>query len=248
MLSLFPDDEEWLPELLETSLVIGGAYASEEPSYYFEASLKAKFLAGEIVQEAAVAATVPAATFSPVRTAFASVVVLIAAAGMGGAIFGFVTAEDSVPGGWNYAFKLAGERLEYSLSRGDGRVDVQLNHAEARIYEIQQLSDDGNLTEGAIKSLTRELGNLLDLATHSDFDPVQTAKTNSIYESTVQLLEAAKATDQSLDAPVAEAITRAEQVFAAANSNVGAIPEPTETVEPDAADDGETAAEPDAAQ
>lgn len=227
VLSLFPDDADWLEELLETSLVIGGAYASEEPSYYFEASLKAKFLAGEIEPEALVPEPIPAARFSPVRTAFASVIVLIAAAGLGGVIFGFVTSDDSVPGDWNYAFKLAGERLEYSLSRGDGRVDVQIDHAEARVLEIHRLSDDGNLTKDALDSFTRELSNLLDLATRNEFGPVQTAKTNSIRDSVIELLTAAAVSDDPLAAPAAEAISALEEVVAAASGGVGTLPDPT---------------------
>jgi Domain of unknown function (DUF5667) len=235
VLSLFPDDAEWLEELLETSLVIGGAYAGEEPSYYFEASLKAKFIAGEVVPEVAVPEPIPAARFSPVRTVFASMVVLLAATGLGGVIFGFVTADDSVPGDWNYAFKLAGERLEYSLSRGDGRVDVQINHAEARVWEIQRLSDDGNLTKDAIESFTRELGNLLDLATQNEFGPVQTAKTNSIDESMRELLAAAVESDESLAAPAAEAISALEEVVAATSGGVGILPDPAPAEETPAA-------------
>lgn len=227
VLSLFPDDAEWLAELLETSLVIGGAYASEEPSYYFEASLKAKFVAGELAPQAVAPEPIPAARFSPVRTAFASVIVLVAATGLGGVIFGFVTSDDSVPGDWNYAFKLAGERIEYSLSRGDERVDVQINHAEARVFEIHQLSDDGNLTKDAIDSFTRELSNLLDLAHNNEFGPVQAAKTTSIHDSVIELLTVAAQRDDTLAAPAAEAISALEEVIAAASGGVGTLPDPT---------------------
>lgn len=227
VLSLFPDDAEWLEDLLETSLLIGGGYASEEPSYYFEASLKAKFIAGEIAPQTAVPEPIPAARFSPVRTAFASVIVLIAATGFGGLIFGFVTSDDSVPGDWNYAFKLAGERLEYSLSRGDGRVDVQIDHAEARVFEIHQLSDNGNLTKDAIDSFTRELGNLLDLAASNEFGPVQAAKTTSIHDSVIELLTAAAQSDEPIAAPAAQAISALEEVVAAASGGVGSLPAPT---------------------
>jgi len=234
VLSLFPDDADWLAELLETSLVIGSGYASEEPSYYFEASLKAKFIAGQIERKSVTPEPIPVARFSPVRTVFVSVVVFVAAAGLGGVIFGFVTSDDSVPGDWNYAFKLAGERLEYSLSRGDERVDVQINHAEARVFEIRQLSDDGNLTKDALDSLTRELGNLLDLANNSEFGPVQAAKTNSIHDSVIELLTAAAESDDPLAAPAAQAISALQEVVAAATGDVGSLPDPTPSPSPTA--------------
>ena len=45
VLGLFPDDAEWLGGLLDFSAELKGAIASEPPSYYFEGSLKSKFIA-----------------------------------------------------------------------------------------------------------------------------------------------------------------------------------------------------------
>jgi hypothetical protein len=45
VLGLYPDEAEWLRPMLETSASLAGVYAQDQPSYYFEASLKAKVLA-----------------------------------------------------------------------------------------------------------------------------------------------------------------------------------------------------------
>ena len=87
---------------------------------------------------------------------------------------------------------------------------------------------------------------MLDLATQNDFDTVQTAKVNSIYESFVQLLEPAVDEDDSLAAPVAEALSAVEQVLAATGGGVGGMPEPTFTPvpEPEETDESPSAGAP----
>ena len=46
VLGLYPDDAEWLAPLLQTGRAVRKAVDVEEPSFFFEASLKSKFLAG----------------------------------------------------------------------------------------------------------------------------------------------------------------------------------------------------------
>ena len=46
VLGLFPDDVEWLEGMLTVSEELDAAYAVDSASYYFEASLKSKFLTG----------------------------------------------------------------------------------------------------------------------------------------------------------------------------------------------------------
>lgn len=225
--SLYPDDADWLEPLLMTADTLAGAFAADEPSFYFEASLKQRFISGELIAEP-VALPVQPAPRPGVLTGLASTAVVGIVAGLGVLTYGFVTAQNAVPGDWNYAFKLAGERFEYSLSRGDDRIDVQLQHAEARIYEIQRLSEDGRLTGSSIEKLTRELGSLYDLVRTNELNPVQAAKVNSIRESTVALLGNAEG---DLADEATRAITTANDVAAAASGGVGSLssPEPAAT-------------------
>ncbi len=165
VLSLFPDDTDWLAGMLRVAAAVSDACAAEAPSYYFEASLKAKFLARATEPTTpAEPLFLPVPGYSPVGTAVASIAVLAGAAAVGILALGFVTAGDAVPGDWNYAFKLANERLEYTLSRGDARIDVQLRQAEARVYELQQLTARNDNVVASLESLQRELRAIADLA------------------------------------------------------------------------------------
>ena len=135
VLDLFSAEASWLEPLLRTTTGMRQAVAAEQPSYYFEASLKQKFLAAARREDrTAPLPVLPAPSRAPIsprtglRTAFAGSAVAGVAAAIGALTLGFVTSDDAVPGDWNYAFKLANERLEYSLSRGDQRIDVQLGH------------------------------------------------------------------------------------------------------------------------
>jgi len=112
VLGLFPHDEEWLESMLQTSAAIEAAYAGDSASYYFEGSLKAKFLAAAN-RPAPAPIVLPAPQYSGLRTAVASMGVVSGAAAVGVLALGFITAGDAVPGDWNYTFKLANERLEY---------------------------------------------------------------------------------------------------------------------------------------
>lgn len=226
--SLYPDDADWLEPLLATADTLAGAFAADEPSYYFEASLKHRFVSGELAAEPVALPARPAPR-PGMLTGLASSAVVAIVAGLGVLTYGFVTAQNAVPGDWNYAFKLAGERFEYSLTRGDERIDVQLQHAEARIYEIQRLSEEGRLTGGSIAKLTRELGSLYDLVRTNELNAVQAAKVNSIRESTVALLGE---TEGELADEADRAITTANDVAAAASGGVGSLPSPEPTLTP----------------
>jgi hypothetical protein len=108
--------------------------------------------------------------------------VVSAAAGIGILALGFITAGDAVPGDWNYTFKLANERLEYTLSRGDGRVDVQFRQAENRVYELQRLTRRGDVSVSTLESLEREARALAELAKVQPLDDVQKARAKSLAE------------------------------------------------------------------
>jgi hypothetical protein len=181
VLGLFPHDEEWLEGMLQTSAAIEAAYAGDPASYYFEGSLKAKFLAAAN-RPAPAPIVLPAPQYSGVRTAVASMGVVSAAAGIGVLALGFITAGDAVPGDWNYTFKLANERLEYTLSRGDGRVDVQFRQTENRVYELERQTKRGEISVSTLESLEREARALAELSKVQPLDAVQKARAKSLAE------------------------------------------------------------------
>ncbi|MES4793220.1 MAG: hypothetical protein C4321_09820, partial [Chloroflexota bacterium] len=118
VLSLFPEDADWLADALAVTATVTDAFAARPASYYFEASLKAKILARASEPTTPTEPLfLPVPGYSPARTAIASLAVVSSAAALGILAFGFVTADEAVPGDWNYTLKLANERIEYTLSR-----------------------------------------------------------------------------------------------------------------------------------
>ncbi|MEO8541140.1 MAG: hypothetical protein ABI577_15465 [bacterium] len=180
VLGLFPDDAPWLEGMLRLTDDIADVCAGEQPSYYFEASLKSQFLNAARTPKVVAPVVMPMPTYSPARTAVASMSVAGVAAAVGVLALGFVTAGNSVPGDWNYTFKLANERLEYTLSRGDGRVDIQLHQAENRVYELQKLNSRGDVSPAQIVRIQREIDDLKQTAQQSDLDEMQKARLEGI--------------------------------------------------------------------
>lgn len=241
VLGLFPDDAEWLEDMLITTTSIIDATQSEPPSYYFEASLKSRFLDAARTPAPAAPVIVTAPAYSPLRTAVASMSVLASAAAVGVLALGFVTAGDAVPGDWNYAFKRANERFEYTLSRGDGRVDVQIRQAEERVHELQMLSSRGNVSVEALKNLQDEANEILELAQDKPLDPVQKARVKAFNETSKTILTQVRESKPELDeeaaavaAAVDDAVTTALGPEPTPTATATATPEPTETAEPTA--------------
>lgn len=244
VLSLFPDDADWLAGMLRVTAAITDAYAAEPASYYFEASLKAKFLARAAEPTTpAEPLFLPVPGYSPVRTAAASIAVLSGAAAVGVLALGFVTAGDAVPGDWNYAFKLANERLEYTLSRGDGRIDVQLRQAEARVYELQQLAARNDNLVASLESLQRELRAIADLAEkQGGLSDVQKARVKSLAEQSSTVISQARSRPDVDPEKVAAAAAAIDDAVTAALGPVtplatpeptaAPVPSPTPTAEP----------------
>lgn len=236
VLSLFPDDADWLAGMLRVTAAITDAYAAEPASYYFEASLKAKFLArASEPTTPAEPLFLPVPGYSPVRTAVASMAVLAGAAAVGVLALGFVTAGDAVPGDWNYAFKLANERIEYSLSRGDARVDVQLRQAEARVYELQQLAARSDNLAASLESLQRELRGIAELAEkQGGLTEAQKARVRSLAEQSNSVISQARSRPDVDPEKVAAAAAAIDDAVSAALGSVTPLPtaEPTAAVTP----------------
>lgn len=202
VLDLFPADAEWLRDKLQFTAELQDAIASEPPSYFFEASLKSKFLAG---------ARKPAPTAAPLvpyRTAFASLSVAAGALAVGVLTLGFVTAGGAVPGDWNYGLKLANERLQYTLSSGNDRVNIQLKQTETRVEEIQQLSSRGDLSASDINRLNSDAKTLTDLARNQPFSDAQRAKLTGIVGTGNVVLNVAGKKQPALE-PIASAASAA---------------------------------------
>lgn len=225
VLGLFPDDAEWLGGMLQFSEAIADTYAGESPSYFFEASLKSKFLAAAQTQPA----PTPQFTFGGFRTAVASLSVASAAAAIGVLALGFITAGSAVPGDWNYSFKLANERLEYTLSRGDTRIDVQFRTTQNRVEELRIKSSRGDASREDIASLTREAKALVDLAQTQQLDEFQIAKAQGIAAQGAVVLNDVSKKQPELNPSVSAASDAIGQL-----KELAPAPTPTDTATPTA--------------
>ncbi|MCC6382598.1 MAG: hypothetical protein IT304_08805 [Dehalococcoidia bacterium] len=241
VLDLFPDDADWLEPLLRFSGDVRNAAAESQPSYFFEASLRARLLAEADALQRAPAPAAPLALQTAPRgtlhTAAASALVVGAAAGLGALTLGFITAGNAVPGDWNYAFKLTQERLEYSLSDGQQRVNVQLSQTEARVYEIQQRSTQGAVSVDDLHRLEQEANELAAIARQKPLDDVQKARLKSIAETSSVVLEAVRQQRPELEESVRTTIgTVNDTAVAAGLGPIAAVasPTPAETATPTA--------------
>jgi hypothetical protein len=236
VLALYPDDAEWLERLLDTGIVIGESFAEEEPSYYFEASLKNRFIdAGTekavrrnapVSEPVAVVPAGPVAGLVRFQGMMAGTAVALLLGAMSVATLGMVTAGDSVPGDWNYAFKLAGERIEYSLSSGNERVDVRLNHTFARIQELQKLNERGDVSPQVIEGLRHDLEEIDSLARQRPLDPVQQANARAIGEAVSAVLDEVLEEQPELAEQIEPTIAMAAAI---ADGAVTTVSEPTAT-------------------
>jgi hypothetical protein len=232
VLGLYPADEEWLAPLLETSDIIGEAFAAEEPSYYFEASLKAKFLAA--AHEGARPAAIGPSPLAPLRTALAAIPVAGAAAALGVITLGFVTAGSAVPGDWNYSFKLAHERVQYTLSRGDERINVQLNQTEARVRELQQTSSKGSVSSNDLERFQRQWSELAQTISGQDIGSETKDRVRDLVQTSTTTLNEVRTTNPSLAAAAgtAENTVKGVGVAAGIGGTPGALQTPTPSATP----------------
>lgn len=225
VLARFDGDAEWLRGMLATGTGIQKTFSSEQPSFYFEASLKSKFLAAanETSQ-----LPVPAARGVPrLRGALVGVAFVAFASILGFFSFGFVTADQAVPGDWNYTFKLANERLQYALARGDARVNVQINTTEARVFEIQQLSKSGDLSASDIQNLQRQAQELADAARQQPLDTLQKTRVAGIQQTSTAVLSDVATKNTDLGPVVNTAIQTVNEAAVAAGIGTGLTILPT---------------------
>jgi TolA-binding protein len=240
VLDLYPDDADWLAPLLDTGIVIGESFAVEEPSYYFEASLKNRFVeagaeraaraAAPVSEPVAVVTSIPAAGgLLRLQGVMAGSAVAVVLGGLSVLTLGVVTSGDSVPGEWNYAFKLAGERIEYSLSSGDDRTNIQIRHTMVRIEEFQRLAQQGKVSEKNVEDLSEELEDLGELTSEKQLDPVQQANVKAASESAGAVLASAKESVPELSEQIDAASAKAASLGGAPTGVSAPSPTPTAT-------------------
>ncbi len=231
VLGLYPDDAGWLAPLLETSVIIGEAFAGAEPSYYFEASLKARVLAAAREKHQSESPSIAARA----RTGLAGATVMLSAGALGVLTLGLVTAGSAVPGDWNYTFKLANERMQYSLSRGNERVNVQLSHTETRVQEITQLSSRGDISPSDLEKLQREYADLKAQFEHAQqIDEAQRARVRSLAEASNALLADLRARQAGLDSAVTTTQRSLDDTAAAAGVGIVTTVTPIHNATPNA--------------
>lgn len=235
VLQLYPEDRTWLEPLLDTSSFVINATRAEEPSFYFEASLKRRFI--EAGERRAVEGRVPlrepvAAEPNPgfgfVRTLSASFAVVSSAAALGVIMLGFATAGSAGPGDWNYAFKLAGDRVEYTFATNEQRVSIDLRHKQERVYEVQQKLVSGRASERDIQRLKEDLQEMAAIGEQSPLDAGQRASLRAAGESSVEVLNTARERHPELVPQIEDTIA----VAASLGGGVTAVSEPEPTAEP----------------
>ena len=236
VLALYPDDADWLAPLLETRRGVVESFEAEQPSYFFEASLKSKFLAAGRESQAPVGEPVAVLSMGRVSTVMASTGVVLTAAVMSVLTLAFVTADGAVPGDWNYSFKLAQERLEYRLARGDSRLDVQISQAQERVNEINKRGD--NVSKDDIERLAGELTSLESLAKDKELDDVQKAQIGALQEGAKAVLTPVGEKRPTIEPLVRTTINQVDGIAAAAGVGGGTSsvtsPSPTASPSPDA--------------
>jgi hypothetical protein len=146
-----------------------------------------------------------------------------------------VTAGDAAPGDWNYTFKLANERFQYSTSRGDSRIDVQLRVAEERLEELRQMSARGEVNTSQFERVKAQFDELSQqLARRDDIDDVRKAQIEGVGRTATAVLNDVAAKQPAL-APQAAAVSESvANTVAVAVGGATGLPSPTASSTPTA--------------
>ncbi len=224
VVGLYPEEAPWLAPQLEAARALAEGLV-EEPSFYFEGSLKAKMLGA--ARRKALAAQ-PAPVLGPARLGLAMSAAAMAAVGGFVMLLGAITAEDSVPGDWNYSYKLAGERLDYLTSRGQDRIDLQFKFTETRVQEIdKKLQSGADVSAGDLAKFEREARELAAALRDQQLDATQRNRLTELEKTSVAVLNDVRRSSSELDSQVSSALTQVSNAVAAGTGGTRPLPDPT---------------------
>ena len=238
VIELYPEEAPWLAPLLSTTATVIDATRQDEPSFFFEASLKQRFIeagARKARTNAPAAPTMVPARRSFVRAGLAGTAVAAAAGGLWLLAFGALTADQASPGDWNYAFRAGGERLNDRLSGGESPVAIQIRQADERVQEIIEASNDGEITEEHLAQLTREAESLQRLASEQTFDDEQKDELRDLGNTAVQALQDVRQKQPELEPAVQQTVQKVYDAVAAGTGGpvtVITAPSPSPTATP----------------
>ena len=227
-LAVFDREADWLGPLLEIGHVGGTALGEARPDPEFKETLREAFLTS-----ARRPSFVPMAETSLgwLRTSFAAAAVATFVVGLGIITYGFVTADDSSPGDWNYTLKVTRGRIGDVFENGDGQVDVQIRQTEARVFEVQQAFERGSLLAVDLENLERDARDLAVLARDRGVDDSQRELLRVLFEEANAVLS--QASEQQPELAPAVISTQKTVDDAVVATGVGPI---TPIIDPAAAD------------
>ncbi len=236
VLSLYPKDAAWLGPMLEAAGAFIDATRMEQPSYYFESSLKQKFLqAAEQRSRKPIPLDIPEAPrpYARMRTTFAGAAVAGVAVVAGVITLGLITADGTTPGDWRQVFR------QDSAASGRARFDLQLKETEARIQVIrEQVTSGGEVTSSDLQQFQQVTAELRKLAEDRPLDDEQKAKFKTFGETSNAVLLDVKQKQPNLAPLVDDTIPKVNDAVAAGLGTVKPIdtstPPPSQTPTPTA--------------
>ncbi|HXK34020.1 MAG TPA: DUF5667 domain-containing protein [Dehalococcoidia bacterium] len=161
-----------------------------EPSPTFFASARVRFLMAAqkmgLAQRSRGRATpFIAAHFRALAGSMAAVAVFL-----GAGTYTVASADNSLPGDWQYPVKLQTERVRLALTfSDDARHDVKLDIAEERAEEIEKLAERGRaITPGVIDRLVDQTAPLVEAAENGELDAEEAARLREIAQKQKQVL------------------------------------------------------------
>ena len=243
VLSLYPEEATWLRPMLDTAGAFIDATRMEQSSYYFESSLKQKFLAAaEERSRKPILLPVPEAprSYARMRTAFAGAGVAAAAIVAGVVTLGVVTGDNAAdPGDWRQVFRSGKDTVGPTNGFDRTKIDLQLKQTEERLAAIrEQISSGIDTTKADLQRLEQEFAELAKLAIDQPLAADLKAKYKDIGEKSAAVLQDVKQKQPDLEPAVETTLTRSNEAVAAGLGTVKPVdtgtPAPTAMPSPSA--------------
>jgi hypothetical protein len=186
VLELYPEEAPWLASLLGTTANVAMASSEAQASYYFEASLKRKFLAAGARKAYSTRRGPVIAIHEPThrfRTAVAGTALVGAAAAIGVAAIVALRSGDTTTGGGN---------PNGSSSQLVSRLDNHLNESQAHIEQLAQRASSGVIDEVDLSIVEADANLLAQLAQDTPLDDSQKERAQGIVDRAVTVITAAQ--------------------------------------------------------